>query len=261
MKITGSETYVLRVPLKQRTITDSQTSLDAVEFVAIRLDTDDGLQGWGFNWNYTQGTRAVKTLIDDAYAPYLIGRDPLRHKEVCRDLFYKPHFIGRVGIAQVGLCAIEMAMWDIRCQVAGMPLWRYLGPCKDRVKAYNTDGGWLSWTTEELIRDMSAIVERGFDAVKMKIGRPDPREDYERVKAVRKALGDRVQLMVDVNTVWDLKTAMVWGRRLEEFDIGWLEEPLHPFDRRAHAELAKALDVPIAVGETIYTKWDFRDYI
>jgi L-alanine-DL-glutamate epimerase-like enolase superfamily enzyme len=64
-----------------------------------------------------------------------------------------------------------------------------------------------------------------------------------------------------VNTVWDLKTAIVWGRRLEQFDIAWLEEPMHPFDVRAHAELAKALDVPIAVGETIYTLHDFRDYI
>ena len=76
-------------------------------------------------------------------------------------------------------------------------------------------------------------------------GRPDPREDFERVKAVRKAIGDTIKLMVDVNTVWDLKTAIVWGRRLEQFDIAWLEEPMHPFDVRAHAELAKALDVPI----------------
>ena len=95
----------------------------------------------------------------------------------------------------------------------------------------------------------------------MKIGLPDPREDYRRVKAVRKALGDDVKLMVDANTAWDLKTAIVWGRRLEAFDISWLEEPMHPFDKRAHAELAKALDVPIAVGETIYTKYDFRDDI
>lgn len=261
MKITQVETFVLDVPLKQRTITDSQSSLDSVEFFLIRLDTDDGLSGWGFNWNYTKGTRAVKTLVDDTYAPKLIGEDPLDHKNVCKKIGYTNHFIGRVGITRVGLSAIEMAMWDIRCKVAKMPLWQYLGPCKSKVKAYNTDGGWLSWSTDDLIRDMTALVERGFDSVKMKLGRPDPREDYERVKAVRKALGPNIRLMTDVNTVWDLKTAIVWGRKLEEFDIYWLEEPMHPFDIRAHAELAKALDVPIAVGETIYTLYDFRDYI
>ena len=261
MKITHVETFLLDVPLKQRAITDSQSRLESVEFVAIRVDTDDGISGWGFNWNYTKGTRAVKAIIDDTYVPNLIGKDPLNHKNVLKELHYINHFIGQVGVTRVGMCAVEMALWDIRLKVARMPLWQYLGPCKDKVKAYNTDGGWLSWSTDELIRDMSNLVERGFDAVKMKLGRPEPKEDYERVKAVRRALGDDVKLMVDVNTVWDLKTAIVWGRRLEEFDIYWLEEPMNPFDKKAHTELAHQLDVPIAVGETIYTKYDFRDYI
>ena len=261
MRITGIETYLLDVPLGQRTITDSQSSVESVEFIQVRLDTDEGLSGWGFNWNYTRGMRAVQAIVEDTYAPGLLGKDPFRHKEVLRELYYRNHFIGRVGVTRVGLCAVSMALWDLRLKAAGMPLWRYLGPCRDRVKAYNTDGGWLTWSVEDLIRDMSAIVDRGFDGVKMKIGLPDPREDYRRVREVRRALGPDVRLMVDVNTVWDLKTAVVWGRRLEEFDIEWLEEPLHPFDKRAHAELARALDVPIAVGETIFTKYDFRDYI
>jgi L-alanine-DL-glutamate epimerase-like enolase superfamily enzyme len=86
-------------------------------------------------------------------------------------------------------------------------------------------------------------------------------EDYKRVKAVRNALPDNVKLMVDVNTVWDLKTSMVWGRRMEELGVYWLEEPMSLFDKKARAELSHALDIPIAVGETIYTKYDFRDYI
>ncbi len=261
MKITNVETYFLDVPLKQRQITDSQSAIDSVEFVAVRIDTDENISGWGFNWNYTKGTLAVKVMIDEVYVPKMIGRDPLLHKELLRDLHFTNHFIGQVGVSRVGLSAVEQACWDIRLKVAGMPLWKYLGACKDKVKAYNTDGGWLSWSTDDLISDMKALIERGFDSVKMKLGRPDPREDYERVKAVRKAIGDKIRLMVDVNTVWDLKTAMVWGRRLEEFDIYWLEEPMNPFDKRAHAQLAEALDVPIAVGETIYTKYDFRDYI
>jgi L-alanine-DL-glutamate epimerase-like enolase superfamily enzyme len=261
VKITRCETEVLRVPLGQRPPSDSQVQVSEVEFLTVRLDTDEGISGWGFNWNYTKGTRAVKVLIDDAYAPALVGRDPMRHREVCRDLFYATHFIGRVGVAQVALCAVELAMWDIRLKAAGQPLWRYLGPARERVKAYNTDGGWLAWSVDELVRDMTRLVERGFDAVKMKLGRPDPRDDFERVKAVRKALGPKVRLMTDVNTVWDLATATYWGRKLEELDVAWLEEPLHPFDRKGHAELARALDLPIAVGETIYSRWDFREYI
>lgn len=261
MKIVNVDSYLLRIPLRQRTITDSQSRVEAVEFIQVRLDTDEGISGWGFNWNYTRGMRAVQVIVEDTYAPVLVGSDPLRHQALLRQLYLQNHFIGRVGITRVGLCAVSMALWDIRLKLAGMPLWRYLGASREKVKAYNTDGGWLDWSVDDLIRDMSRLVERGFDAVKMKIGLPNPREDYERVKAVRKALGPDIKLMVDANTVWDLKTARVWGRRLEEFDISWLEEPLHPFDKRGHAELAKSIHIPIAVGETIYTKYDFRDYI
>ncbi len=261
MKITHAETYLLNIPLKQKTITDSQTSLDAVEMVAIRIDTEEGISGWGFNWSYTKGTRAVQVILDDNYIPELQGRDPLDRKNVMQKLHFTNHFIGQVGVTRVALCAVEFALWDIHLKVLNVPLWKYLGPLRRRVKAYYTDGGWLRYTTDELIHGMLAMVDRGFDAVKMKLGRPDPREDYERVKAVRRALPDSVRLMVDANTVWDLKTSIAWGRKLEQLGVYWLEEPMSPFDKRAHAELARALDMPIAVGETIYTRYDFRDYI
>lgn len=261
MKITNTETFLLNIPLGQKAITDSQTRLESVEFVAIRIDTDEGISGWGFNWNYTKGMRAVKAILDDNYAPNLIGEDPIERKSIVNKLHFTNHFIGQVGVTRVALCAVELALWDIQLKLANMPLWKYLGPAKDKVKAYNTDGGWLASTTEELIRDMNNLVDRGFDAVKMKLGLPNPEEDFERVKAVKESLPADVKLMVDVNTVWDLKTSIVWGRKLEELGVYWLEEPMPPFDKKSHARLAHSLDLPIAVGETIYTKYDFRDYI
>jgi len=252
---------LLRIPPQQRTISDAQSRVEAVEFIVVRVETNQGITGWGFNWNYTRGTRAVQVMIDEVYAPAMRGRDPAHRHEICRDLLHTTHFIGRVGVALVGVSAIEVALWDIHCKQLGLPLWRVLGPVRERVKAYNTDGGWLSLTQTELIEDMQRLVERGFDRVKMKIGLPSPQEDYERVKAVRKAIGDDVGLMVDVNTCWDLNTAMYWGRKLEEFRLDWLEEPLHPFDVRGHAQLAQALTVPIAVGETIYTTEMFQEYL
>jgi L-alanine-DL-glutamate epimerase-like enolase superfamily enzyme len=259
--IKAVKTVLVDVPLGQRTITDSQSSVDSVEFVQVSIETDAGVTGHGFNWNYSKGLKAAKVMIDECYAPAIVGRPALDRHALMHAMNSTTHFIGRVGVARVGLCAMNLALWDIQLKLEGQPLWRHLGPCKDRVKAYNTDGGWLTWSTDELVADMQGILDRGFDAVKMKLGRPDPREDYARVKAVRKAIGDKPKLMVDVNTVWDLKTATVWGRRLEEFDIAWLEEPMHPFDVRAHGDLAQALDLPIAVGETVYTLHAFRDYV
>lgn len=261
MKITNVETYLLDIPLGQKAITDSQTKLESVEFIAVRIDTDSDISGWGFNWNYTKGTRAVQAIIDDTYAPNLIGKNPEMYKKILKDLHYTNHFIGQVGVTRVGLSAINLALWDIKLKVANMPLWRYLGPVKEKVKAYNTDGGWLDTPIDELISDMKKLVDRGFDAVKMKLGLPDPREDYERVKAVREALPEHVKLMVDVNTVWDLKTSRVWGKKLQELDIFWLEEPMNPFNKKDHAVLANKLDMPIALGETVYTLDDFKEYI
>src|SRR5258706_4981741 len=95
----------------------------------------------------------------------------------------------------------------------------------------------------------------------MKVGKPDPREDVRRVKAVRKAIGNDAMLMVDANQSWDLMTASIWGRKLEEFDLTWLEEPLHPDDIKAHRLLKQATSIPIALAEHIYTTQSFRDYI
>ncbi|MGB0655385.1 MAG: mandelate racemase/muconate lactonizing enzyme family protein [Pirellulales bacterium] len=259
--ITGVHTALVDVPLGQRTITDSQSSVRSVEFLQVSIETDTGITGYGFNWNYTRGLRSVQVMIDDCFAPAVLGMSAFDRHAAWQAMHATTHFIGRVGVAQVGLCAMNLALWDIQLKVEEVPLWRHLGPVKDRVKAYNTDGGWLTWTTNEVIDDMHRIIDRGFDAVKMKLGRSDPKEDFQRVRAVRQAIGDEIQLMVDVNTVWDLETAVQWGGRLEELNVEWLEEPLHPFDIRSHATLARAIRTPIAVGETVYTAYGFREYI
>lgn len=261
MKIQSVETELLRVPLGQRAITDSQSHVEHVEFVQVKLTTDVGITGFGMNWSYTPGMAAVKTFVDQSYAPILKGKDPQSRKKLVRDCYYSNHFIGRLGASLVGLAAVEFALWDITLKAVNQPLWRYLGPCRDRVKAYSTDGGWLSWSEADLIRDTTRLVERGFDAVKLKLGRDDPREDFERVGAVRKALGSKIRIMTDVNCAWPLGTARYWGQKLAEHDVFWLEEPMHPFDTKAHAALARSIPISIAVGETLYTKYQFRDFI
>jgi L-alanine-DL-glutamate epimerase-like enolase superfamily enzyme len=260
-RITKVETALVRVPLRQRTITDSQSKVDAVEFLQVSLATDANVVGKGMNWSYTPGLRAAQVMVDENYAPALVGGDCALRKELVRRCFFTNHFVGRVGAARVGLAAVEFALWDIACKLAAQPLWTYLGACREKVKAYSTDGGWLTWSVDELVRDAARLVERGFDAVKVKLGRSDPREDFERVKAVRAALGPSVRIMTDVNCAWSLATARYWGQRLAELEVYWLEEPMKPEDVRSHAELQRALAIPVAVGETLYTKFAFRDYI
>ncbi|MBL8726106.1 MAG: mandelate racemase/muconate lactonizing enzyme family protein [Planctomycetes bacterium] len=261
MRITHVDTALLRVPLQQRTITDSQSTVTHVEFLQVVLRTDQGLTGYGMNWSYTPGLRTAQVAVQENYAPVLLGKDPVFRKQLVRECFFTNHFIGRVGATRVGLAAVEYALWDLACKQANLPLWRYLGACRDRVKAYSTDGGWLSWSESDLVRDCVALVERGFDAVKVKLGRPDPREDLRRIAAVRKAVGPGIDIMTDVNCAWTLATGKQYGSRLHEFDVKWLEEPMKPEDVTMHAELARAIQTPIAVGETLFTREAFRDYI
>ena len=169
--ITGVHAALVDVPLGQRTITDSQSSVHSVEFLQVSIETDAGITGYGFNWNYTRGLRSVQVMIDDCFAPAVLGMPAFDRHAAWQAMHATKHFIGRVGVAQVGLCAMNLALWDIQLKIEEVPLWRHLGPIKDRVKAYNTDGGWLTWTTAEVIDDMHQIINRGFDAVKMKLGR------------------------------------------------------------------------------------------
>ena len=135
-------------------------------------------------------TSPSSRVIDELYAPLLIGEDPRLNERLWQKLFWsKAHWVGRVGITTMAHAAIDMALWDIKAKAANQPLWRYLGGDKDgRVLSYNTDGGWLNYTQDELLAHLRGIVDQGWKAVKMKVGKPEPREDYERVRAARAAL-------------------------------------------------------------------------
>ncbi len=188
----------------------------------------------------------------------------------------------RGGIVIAAISGIDIALWDLRGKMAGMPLWRLLGGYRQRVPAYAT-GGFYSENkgVKELTREMASYVKHGFRAVKMKIGRnPDIElsplrvmdsagrcevtleEDLERVAAVRDMIGPDIKLMVDANGAWDVPIAVKMGRAMERFDIYWYEEPISPDDVAGSAEVASRVDIAVAGYETCsYGIVDFNDYI
>lgn len=262
MRIAEVESFTLHVPTP-RFVTDSFNQGDSWGLTGVLVRTDEGLTGTGYTSTLTHGDSAIKDVIDRIYIPLLLGEDPLLHQRIWRRLYWSnAHWVGRTGISQMALAAVDIAVWDLKAQAAGLPLWKLVGGDKDgKVRSYNTDGGWLNFDVDQLIGEMSAIVEKGWTAVKMKVGKPNPREDYERVRAVRRALGDGVDIMIDANQVWDLTTARTWAPRLEEFTIDWLEEPLDPDDVAGHRKLARSTSIPIALGEHVYSRTAFRDYL
>jgi L-alanine-DL-glutamate epimerase-like enolase superfamily enzyme len=262
MKITAAESFVVRYEVP-RAVTDAVNQATHVCFAGVIITTDDGLQGTGFTTTLGAGELAIKEVIDRHYAPLLIDADPLCHQRIWEQLYWSAaHWAGRAGVTQMALAAVDIALWDIKAKAAGLPLWKLVGGHKDgAVDSYNTDGGWLNFELPRMIDEMMAMVEAGWPAVKMKIGRPNPREDLARVTAVREALGPDVDLMVDVNQGWDLTTAVTWAPRYDELHLRWLEEPLDPDDVSGHARLAAATKTPIALGEHVYSRTAFRDFI
>jgi L-alanine-DL-glutamate epimerase-like enolase superfamily enzyme len=119
------------------------------------------------------------------------------------------------------------------------------------VRCYNTSGGFLHESIEQVKDNATRTLESGVGGIKIKVGLPDSAEDLRRVRAVREHLGDGVPFMVDANQQWDRPTAMRISRRLEEFDLVWIEEPLDAYDAEGHAQLARSLDTAIATGEML----------
>lgn len=262
MKITAVESFIIHAEIP-REVTDSFNRAIVWGLPGVRVETDEGIEGTGYTSTLSHGDHAIKEVLDRIYTPILLGADPLNHHRLWDAMYWSDaHWVGRLGITQMALAAVDLALWDIKAKAAGMPLWKLIGGHKDgKVYSYNTDGGWLNFETERLIEEMSRMIEAGWSGVKMKVGKPDPREDIRRVAAVREALGDEVDLMIDVNQRWNLTTALTWAPRFEEFDIGWLEEPLDPDDVEGHRRLAAETTIPIALGEHVYSRTMFRDYI
>jgi L-alanine-DL-glutamate epimerase-like enolase superfamily enzyme len=132
------------------------------------------------------------------------------------------------------------------------------GAATDRVEAYGS-GGWAKYSIEDIVGEARFYASQGCRYYKMKIHDPDPRENVRRVEAVRKALGDKVRLMVDVNQKLDVLSSIRQAQMLEHLDLVWYEEPVLADDYAACAEVARAIRIPVATGENHYTRFEFRE--
>lgn len=259
-KIESLETYVLRVPLA-KPVADSIYYREYWHIPVVEVRTSDGITGTGYSGVWT-GEDLLLDAIDRHLAPQVIGEDAELIGRLWRTVYWSPpHWVGRAGVVHMAQGMIDIALWDIAAQRAGMPLWRLLGGTHSSLQTYNTNGGWLNFGTDELITDIGSMVDAGWSRVKMKVGGPDPREDLERVTRVRGSIGPDVTLMVDVNQRWDLIRAREMARKLLDLGVSWIEEPLRPDDIGGHAELVRQSPIPIALGENLYNLEAFAGFL
>ena len=257
--ITQAEAYLVDVAV-ETVRTDAVQAFLKQETVFVEIRTDDGGTGMGYSYTIGTGGTAVLALLRDYLLPRLIGADGARVEAVWRDLFTATRATTVGAITSLALAAVDTALWDLRSRAAGVPLWVLAGGAKDRIDLYDTEGGWLHLSIGELVAGAKASQAAGWTGVKVKIGR-SPVEDAQRLAAVRAAVGPGFNLMVDANQSMTAPDAIRRARLLEPADLYWFEEPLPADDVAGHQAVAAATSIPIAVGESLYSVGQFRDYL
>ena len=255
----------VELPLAQavsdaKVATGRQAALAAVSLLFAEIETAQGHAGLGFSYSLRTGGPAQYAHAQEL-APLLIGEDPNDIARLWNKLAWVSASVGRGGVAAQAIAAFDTALWDLKARRAALPLSKLLGAQRHSVRCYNTSGGYLQASIEEVIDKATQSRERGIGGVKMKVGQPDRRLDLQRVEAMRKHLGDEVPLMVDVNQQWDRITALRMGRVLEQYQLEWIEEPLDAHDVAGHAALAAQLDTAIGTGEMLTSAAEALGYV
>jgi len=240
---------------------DAIQSFVTQETPIVRIRCDDGSSGTGYSYTIGTGGSSVVALLKDHLAPRLIGRDPALIESIWRELMFATHATTVGAITSLALAAIDTALWDWRCLRDSQPLWRAAGGAKQRIPVYTTEGGWLHLSPDDLVRETLAAQKAGFKGAKIKVGKPHVSDDIARLAAVRDAVGDAFEIMVDANQCFTLSEALRRAPRYAELGIAWFEEPLPADDIVGHQRLAAASEVPIAVGESLYSPAQFAAYV
>jgi L-talarate/galactarate dehydratase len=233
-----------------KVFTGRQKPMTEVVFLFAEITTEQGFEGLGFSYSKRAGGPAQYAHAKEV-AQTAVGEDPNDIARLYTKLLWAGASVGRSGVATQALAAIDIALYDLKAKRAGLPLAKLLGAHRDSVRTYNTSGGFLNASIEEVKERASQSIADGIGGIKIKVGLPDGAQDLARVAAVREHIGPDVPLMVDANQQWDRSTALRMGRRLEEYDLVWIEEPLDAYDAEGHAALAAALDTPVATGEML----------
>jgi L-alanine-DL-glutamate epimerase-like enolase superfamily enzyme len=258
-RIENVETARYRIPLPAPLADSTHGEMTHFDLIVCRLRDADGAEGVGYTVTMVAGG-AIHALLRDDLAPLIRGAEADRPEALWQRLYWHVHYPGRGGAMAFALSAADIACWDLKARRAGEPLWRHLGGHDPSVAAY-AGGVDLHLSVDDLLRQTQDNLARGFRAIKMKVGRPRLAEDVARVQAMRGFLGDGFPLMVDANMGWRVDQALAAARRLADFALVWLEEPIIPDDVAGHVRLARDGGIAIATGENFHTLHEFTAMI
>ncbi|MEO6004841.1 MAG: mandelate racemase/muconate lactonizing enzyme family protein [Opitutus sp.] len=255
MKITAVKTFLLKHPMSRPTGPANHYYKVRTTLI-IKLETDEGVSGWG----ETVALGGVRTLIDEQYAPLLLGRDPVANRATLRELWGQNFGNG------MAIGGVSIALDDLRGKALGLSVSDlYGGRLRNQVPAYASAMNYIEGErpVDYYPREAEQLAADGFKAMKMRIGGQSMRDDLAAAMAVRKAVGPEIKLMADGNGAYALGSAIQMGRELERLEYYWFEEPMPQSSPNyaGYEVLTSKLDIPIAACEGLTTRSMFRDAI
>lgn len=255
MTIKNIEAFVLTDHLKKNFFF-SQWEYCQRKICLVKVTAEDGTTGWGEGYGPADVlSGGVKYL-----SKFVVGQNPLDSEVIWENLYRRTLDYARSGILMAAVSAIDVAVWDLKGKILGLPVHQLLGGKKrDRLYPYATGLYFRKENdlTQALAEEAREYKEMGYKAAKMKVGL-SIKEDIVNIKAVRNAIGNNMELMIDANHAYNLSEAIQLAKAVEELNIGWFEEPISPEFYEQYAELRSKTSIPIATGECEYLRFGFH---
>ena len=268
---------------------DLQSSTSKWRPVVVKINTDEGICGYGeVGMAYGVGASAGYGMAKDL-AKLTIGMDPMQNEAIW-DKMQKKTFWGQGGgtVVSAGMSAIDIALWDIKGKALNVPVYQLLGgKCRDKVRTYASQlqFGWGKAKAKSILVEPNQYADAalpaladGYDSIKVDVNEMDEfgnvkkrnlcgplsqkvlRVGYDRLKAMREAVGPDVDIIVEAHALTDTTSAIQFGKMIEELGVFFYEEPVMPLNPKQMKKVADNVNIPIAAGERVYTRWGFRPF-
>jgi len=251
MKITEVKTRIVEVPAENHLVVGVPQP-GTRPFVTVEMMSDAGIDGVGITFFGAALTKALKAAVD-ALAELTIGEDPMQIEKVVAKLRAAGAGAGPGGIFTLALSPLDMAMWDIKGKAMGLSVSQLVGGYRDRAPVYASGALLRQHGLEYLEKAGPRLVEMGFRQMKTQMGsEPTPAASAERIRVLREAVGPDIDIMCDINQLWNTNQAIDVGKRVEPYNLFWLEDVVAADDYQGLAKVADNLSTPIAAGEYVY---------
>lgn len=235
-----------------RAIADSTHDISTIKFYIVEIITGDGVKGQGYLLSFHYSPKAIEGALKDL-RDFVLARDYSINEtlKVQREYEVECEYFGNVGLLRWAYGALNVAMWDAWGKTLGQPIHKLLGSNGKKIPVYGS-GGWINYTDEELIEEVTNYKKRGFQAVKVKVGSPDMQRDIDRLHKCREALGPNVKIMMDANQGMSVSDSIKLSDIARPLGIHWFEEPVSNTDFDGYQIIRNKTGISLAMGEREY---------